>query len=105
METLEKLLSPDRELEKDICRLIRDKVEGVHVVVEGRDVHLSGDVEDYDTKRDVFATAQAVPGVRYVVDHVRVLPKDGVRIPWEENSPESLAFIHDLLGRKKRFAE
>lgn len=97
MEVLEKVPIIDSELEKEINRLVREKAPEVHVVVEGQDAHLCGDVEDAGVKRDVLATAQAVPGVRYVIDHVRVLPRQEIRIQWEENSPESLAFIHDLL--------
>ncbi|HFE31690.1 MAG TPA: BON domain-containing protein, partial [Gammaproteobacteria bacterium] len=48
----------------------------ISVVTEGSTVILSGEVENIAAKRRAVLAAQAVPGVREVIDNLQVRPSD-----------------------------
>jgi hypothetical protein len=87
----------DIDLEEDICWAIKDIGEHIHVVVKDGDVHLSGDMDDSRTKKAIEEAVQRVPGVRYVVNHIRVQARFQIRFPWNEKGPEGMAFRSLLL--------
>jgi hypothetical protein len=91
--------SKDIEIEEDIYGAIRDKGGVIHVVVNNGAVHLSGDADDIQAKRSVGSAIQNIPGVRYVINHIRVLSKLQIRFPWNESDPEAESF-RSLLRKR-----
>lgn len=62
------------ELESAIQRAIRKMGTGLHVHVSGGRVALSGVVGEFERKREIAAVVTGMPGVRKVVNNIRVMP-------------------------------
>jgi hypothetical protein len=88
----------DVELAQDVYGILKDKEGDVHVMVKNGIIHLAGDVDDPSVKKELVAIAKNLPNVRYVIDHLRVLPKVQIRFPWNETDPKAIEF-RSLLHR------
>lgn len=62
------------DIEEFIRKAISPKGQHVYVVAMDGGINLSGDVEDFETKKQIRALVEGVLGVRYVQDHIRVAP-------------------------------
>jgi osmotically-inducible protein OsmY len=62
----------DVELEASISRAIRNLGVGIHVTVKSGHVSLTGVVDDFETKRQVYSVVRGTSGVREVANNIRV---------------------------------
>jgi len=69
-------------LEETINLAIRMTGEHLHACVRDEDVHLSGEISGREAKKNVGLLVRGFPGVRRVVNHIRLRPAE-VRMPVE----------------------
>ena len=62
----------DVELEATISRAVRELGVGIHVIVKGGHVTVSGIVDDFETKRDILSVVRGVAGGHTITNNVRV---------------------------------
>ena len=62
----------DVELEALILSRIRQMGEHMHVQIKEGVVHLSGTVNEFETKREIMTLVQGIGGVREVLNNIRV---------------------------------
>jgi len=68
--------SLDARLEAALEGLIREKSDKVRVVAKDGLVTLVGYAPDTKVKRDIAQATKAMPGVREVTNHIKILPEE-----------------------------
>ncbi len=63
----------DVELEALIISRIRQMGEHMHAEIKGGVVHLSGTVNEFETKREIMTLVQGIGGVHEVSNNIRVV--------------------------------
>ncbi len=74
MDNLQESNPKDVELENTIVRALHGLAADLHVTALSGHVTLTGKVDNFGAKRDVYLTAQSVAGVKVISNQIRVTP-------------------------------
>jgi osmotically-inducible protein OsmY len=67
----------DSPLEEKINSAIQGKGHYLHAFTRDEDVHLSGEVDHPNTKREIAVLVEKFPGIRFITNHIRIkLPEE-----------------------------
>jgi osmotically-inducible protein OsmY len=64
----------DVELENTVSRALHGLVSDCHISALAGHVTISGKVDDFGAKRDIYLTVQSVAGVKTISNLIRVTP-------------------------------
>jgi osmotically-inducible protein OsmY len=71
----------ESQLEEMINSAIQPKGEHLHAIVRDEAVHLTGEVDRRETKREIACLVEKFPGVQMITNHIRVkLPEERRRV-------------------------
>ena len=74
MDNLKGSNPKDVELENTIARALHGLASDLHVTALSGHITLTGKVDNFGAKRDIYLTAQSVAGVKVVSNQIMVTP-------------------------------